>query len=444
MNNGNDKYTIGQYLVYTPAISKGIYSKVYYGRDKFLNSVAIKIIKKQKVNPSILKYIYQEIDIMRKVKNHINIINFREQIENDKYIYIISDYCNYSTLSSLFDKILYENDILHVFKQIVNALLYIRTFNIYHKDLKPANVLMHVSEKLINTDFDINDIVIKLGDFGFSKQIEQLDSLNETLCGTPLYLAPEILIDHKYDDKSDLWSLGIILFQLMYHFLPFGEPTNKLELVKRIKLYENSGINIIEFGECFCPWKKYKKSPYNVNISDDLKQLVIELLTIRIHDRISWTELKNNKWINSEIKKEKKEVNKSIEESMLESVLNLKEEGREKKEKNSLDILRDKIKDNYLSGENREKENKDSHIEINNISDISKLKIIDNYYIPRSQPITINSEVIKVNRNNVKGKDRPSSLPENSPITSSSLPPHSPSISNSFLSFLKHTLRYVM
>lgn len=434
----NKTYIIGQYLVYSPAISKGNYSKVYYGKDKLSGSVAIKVINKRKINSSILKYIYQEIDIMRKVKNHINIINFREQIENDKYIYIISDYCNYSTLSSLFDKILYECDILHLFKQIVDALLYIRSFNIYHKDLKPANILMHIPETITHNDFDIKDIIIKLGDFGFSKQIEQIDSLNETLCGTPLYLAPEILIDHKYDDKSDLWSLGIILFQLIYHFLPFGEPTNKLELVKRMKLYENSNIDIIEFGECFCPWKKYKKSPYNISITDDLKKLVIELLTIKCEDRMSWNELKSNKWINKEVRKEKgeekreKKDERSIEESMLESVINDKNEWNDKKEKNSLDILKDKIKENYKY----KKDNSVSHIEINNLS---RVEIIDNY-IPRSQPIAINSEFIKIDRkNNKKDDSKPSSLPQNSPTISSS-----PSVSNSFLSFLKHTLRYVM
>jgi serine/threonine kinase 33 len=415
---------IGQYLIYTPYIAKGNYSKVYYGRDGRGKEVAIKIINRTKITPIVLKYVYQEIEILNKINNK-NIIYLKEVIEDGKYIYIITEYCNYKTLTELFKLILYEQDIHCIFKQIVLALVYIHKNNIYHKDLKPNNIFMNVPREL-DGKFDIKDIQIKIGDFGFSKQLEKLenlDSLNETLCGTPLYLAPEILINHSYTDKSDLWSLGIILFELIFHYYPFGEPKTQLELIKRITNFAESNKDIIEFSKTFSPYRN-TVSPFHIQISNILKSLLFGLLEIDYNNRISWLELENNTWINSifieekDIKDKKEDIDK-INNSML-SMSSIGEENT------TIDIIKNRIKENYLSIDRKEG---------NETKTYGKYSINENFYLSpqissMSKPISIPSSSEFIHRDEKKKQI------ENKPSSA-------PSPSSSLLSILKQTLRFL-
>lgn len=104
--------------------------------------------------------------------------------------------------------------------QIAQALKYLYQNSIVHRDLKLQNILL--SEKSFNA-------TIKLADFGLARQYESKEDLFETTCGTPIYMAPEIQKGETYDEKADLWSVGVILFELIAGFPPFNG-RNKAEL----------------------------------------------------------------------------------------------------------------------------------------------------------------------------------------------------------------------
>ena len=94
-----------------------------------------------------------------------------------------------------------EEKVMNIFVQLCLALNDIHSQKVIHRDIKPENIFL----------FE-NDIV-KIGDFGVSKEIEETIQINSTLTGTPYYIAPEVY-KNSYDIKSDIWSLGIILLEL--------------------------------------------------------------------------------------------------------------------------------------------------------------------------------------------------------------------------------------
>lgn len=84
--------------------------------------------------------------------------------------------------------------------------------NIIHRDLKPSNIMLHNGQ-------------VKLGDFGFCKALNHPEDLSQTMVGSPIYMAPEILRGHDYTNRADIWSLGCVLFELLYGVCPFEEKT---------------------------------------------------------------------------------------------------------------------------------------------------------------------------------------------------------------------------
>jgi fused-like protein len=103
-------------------------------------------------------------------------------------------------------------EIRNYFKQIVSALLYLNDNRIVHRDLKPQNIL-------------IRDGVVKLCDFGFARKMSAATICLHSLKGTPLYIAPEIISEKPYNHKIDIWSLGIIIYELHTGVPPFHADT---------------------------------------------------------------------------------------------------------------------------------------------------------------------------------------------------------------------------
>jgi serine/threonine protein kinase len=265
-------------------IGKGSFSKVYKALDNITNTyVAVKKIECVDLSSDMKRRLDYEIDIYKKL-DHPNIIKLYDVIRNETKhrIYIILEYCENGTLHELITKKqLTELQILDYFTQLRNAFKYMTICRIMHRDLKPQNLL-------ICNDYK----TIKLGDFGFAKEIGSENDMVETLCGSPLFMAPEIIMREKYTMKADLWSLGLILYKLIYGFHPFEDCKNLYELVTKIK---NRPI-------IFAPYRPISESANRIAntkiINNDCLCLLKKLLQINYAQRINWDDFLTHKWFN--------------------------------------------------------------------------------------------------------------------------------------------------
>ncbi|KAG6497717.1 CBL-interacting protein kinase 18-like [Zingiber officinale] len=226
-NKGNVlmlKYEVGRML------GKGTFAKVYYARNlKTSQSVAIKVIEKDKVMMGGLNdQIKREISVMRLVR-HPNIVELYEVMATKSKIYFVLEYAKGG---ELFDKVakgkLKEDVARKYFKQLITSVDFCHSRGVYHRDLKPENILLDENENL------------KISDFGLSALAEsrRQDGLLHTTCGTPAYVAPEVISRKGYDGaKADIWSCGVILFVLMAGYLPFHDP-NLMEVYRKIRKAE--------------------------------------------------------------------------------------------------------------------------------------------------------------------------------------------------------------
>jgi len=224
-----DFYTLGD------TIGKGQFGLVKVGFDVKTNEkVAIKIL-----NKSIIRKLEQlnlmrlEIAIMKHCK-HPNIIRFISDYENSDYIFIVMEYLRSGTLRQYLDKIkikLNEKLAANICYQISDTLLYLRKYGIIHRDLKSDNILIKITKINRNLGKESSDqIIVKLMDFGLSKIIGNTETTNEGY-GTMAYIAPEILVRSPYNYKVDVWSLGVIIFNILSGEFPNISDINKFGVI---------------------------------------------------------------------------------------------------------------------------------------------------------------------------------------------------------------------
>jgi tRNA A-37 threonylcarbamoyl transferase component Bud32 len=210
-----DLYNLGKEL------GRGGFSIVYEGIRKEDNTkFAVKVIAKNQSEDE-LSLLRREIDIMKKLK-HEHIISLSDYFEDNETIYLILEL---AVGGELFDQIISrgsysERDAAGIILQILEATTYMHEKGIAHRDLKPENLLV------TGEGYD----VIKISDFGLSKDFgtENL----KTSCGTPDYVAPEVLKGTSYDHSVDIWSIGVITYILLCGFPPFYGNTNNKYLTR--------------------------------------------------------------------------------------------------------------------------------------------------------------------------------------------------------------------
>ncbi|CAD6194816.1 unnamed protein product [Caenorhabditis auriculariae] len=215
----------------TKKLGSGTYGKVSLAYDhKFDREVAVKLIKKSAIeNKADLVRIRREIRIMSAL-NHPNIIQIYEVFENKDKIILVMEY---SSGGELYDYVsrcgsLPESEARRIFRQITSAVLYCHKHQVAHRDLKLENILL---------DQDNN---AKIADFGLSNYFSDKVLLT-TFCGSPLYASPEIINGTPYKGPEvDCWSLGILLYTLVYGSMPFdGRDFNRMvRQIKRGAYYE--------------------------------------------------------------------------------------------------------------------------------------------------------------------------------------------------------------
>uniref|UniRef100_A0A2N9HCX3 Protein kinase domain-containing protein n=1 Tax=Fagus sylvatica TaxID=28930 RepID=A0A2N9HCX3_FAGSY len=215
--NNIGKYKLGR------TIGEGTFAKVKLAVDSTNGQyVAVKIIDKRMVLESNLKYqVQREIRTM-KLLHHPNIVRIHEVIGTKTKIYIVMEHVSGGQLTDKMSyvKKLEEWEARKLFQQLIDAVDYCHNKGVYHRDLKPENLLLDHKGNL------------KVSDFGLSALQKPGDMLT-TACGSPSYVAPELLLSKAYDGAAaDVWSCGVILFEILAGHLPFDD-RNLLNLYKK-------------------------------------------------------------------------------------------------------------------------------------------------------------------------------------------------------------------
>ena len=251
---------VGEYILHTE-LGKGSSAIIYLAENAKREQFAIKKIKLPNYSHNILQLLNTEIDIISQIQNS-SIVRYIEVLRTTNNIYIVMDLCAGGDLNTY---LLYHNFIPYALvskwlRKLLQTLMDMHSKNIAHRDIKPANLLL--------TDPDIEQADIKLGDFGVAKLLT--NSMMQSFIGTPLYMAPEVLSNCSYDYKADIWSLGVVIYELLYGVPPFQ--CFKLEQLRSLHRKE------IEF-------------PHNSNVPDDAVQIIRAMLRINCNERPGYEDL---------------------------------------------------------------------------------------------------------------------------------------------------------
>jgi serine/threonine protein kinase len=229
--------------------------------------VAIKSFNKIKKTFPLNK-IYYEIKLLKKLRNHKNIIKYFEHFENEKHFFIVMENIAGGNLLNAINKMskFTEPMAKNIFKQLIETIKYLHNIGIVHRDIKPDNILMEL------------DNTIKLCDFGVSKEVKEGQLLTDS-CGTPAFVAPEILKDSPYNPfMADIWSSGVVLYAMVTGFFPF-RGVNQTELHR----------NILTGS-----FPKLKDASY------ELKDLLNRILEVNPNKRINIDDILKHPWLNSD------------------------------------------------------------------------------------------------------------------------------------------------
>eukprot|EP00013_Stygamoeba_regulata_P016227 CAMPEP_0177672658 /NCGR_PEP_ID=MMETSP0447-20121125/25474_1 /TAXON_ID=0 /ORGANISM="Stygamoeba regulata, Strain BSH-02190019" /LENGTH=550 /DNA_ID=CAMNT_0019180371 /DNA_START=235 /DNA_END=1884 /DNA_ORIENTATION=- len=214
-------------------LGSGSFADVYLGIHTGTGEqVAIKVIDVEKLrlkNAKITEHLKSEIRIMVRLQ-HNNILDLRDVHHRDNFIFLALEYCRGGDLAKLLrrqpDRKLSEQVAFKLIRQLALGLKFMGHHHIMHRDLKPQNLLL--------TTEDPTTAVLKIADFGFARFMGSPSANAETLCGSPLYMAPEVLCSSPYTSQADLWSVGVILYEMVCGTPPVLAPS-PFELIRLLK-----------------------------------------------------------------------------------------------------------------------------------------------------------------------------------------------------------------
>ncbi|NXC08558.1 KCC1G kinase, partial [Orthonyx spaldingii] len=256
-------------FIFMEALGSGAFSEVFLVKQKSTGKLfALKCIKKSPLTRD--SSLENEIAVLKKIK-HENIVTLEDIYESTTHFYLVMQLVSGG---ELFDRILErgvytEKDASLVIHQVLTAVKYLHENGIVHRDLKPENLLYLTPEE---------NSKIMITDFGLSK-MEQ-NGIMSTACGTPGYVAPEVLAQKPYSKAVDCWSIGVITYILLCGYPPFYEETES-------KLFEKIKEGYYEF-----------ESPFWDDISESAKDFIRHLLEKNPSARFTCEEALRHPWIN--------------------------------------------------------------------------------------------------------------------------------------------------
>lgn len=301
-------YTIG------PEIGKGSFATVYKcTNNKTHQAVAIKSVERSKLrSKKLLENLEIEISILKSTK-HPHIVALLDYNRTSTHFHLVMDYCSMGDLSYFIRKRdqlvkthpvispllqrypspegsngLNSTLVIHFLQQLSSALEFLRSKSLVHRDIKPQNLLLcppaHSKSQFESDGYKgLWELpILKIADFGFARFLPST-SLAATLCGSPLYMAPEILRGESYNAKADLWSVGAVLYEMSTGKPPF-RASNHIELEKVITK-NNDRI----------------KFPASAQVPESLKSLIKSLLKNKQTERVSFNEFFSNSLITNEL-----------------------------------------------------------------------------------------------------------------------------------------------
>ncbi|XP_044105527.1 serine/threonine-protein kinase DCLK1 isoform X2 [Mustela nigripes] len=234
---------------------------------------ALKIIKKSKCRGKE-HMIQNEVSILRRVK-HPNIVLLIEEMDVPTELYLVMELVKGG---DLFDAITSTNkyterDASGMLYNLASAIKYLHSLNIVHRDIKPENLLVYEHQDGSKS--------LKLGDFGLATIV---DGPLYTVCGTPTYVAPEIIAETGYGLKVDIWAAGVITYILLCGFPPFRGSGDDQEV-----LFDQILMGQVDFP-----------SPYWDNVSDSAKELITMMLLVDVDQRFSAVQVLEHPWVNDD------------------------------------------------------------------------------------------------------------------------------------------------
>ena len=204
-----DTFQVKDYNLYRTKIGKGAFSTIYKGYKR-KNPSNYYAFKKIDINACSNEEYRREFSLLRNL-NHRNVIKLHDIIldKTDDVCYMVLDYFKNGDLAKYLNgRSMKEKYARKYMVQIRDGLEYLLSKSILHRDIKPQNLLISDTFNLVITDF------------GLAKNFDN-NFMIQTMCGSPMYMAPEIMKKDDYTIKSDLWSVGVVMYQILYGRVPF-------------------------------------------------------------------------------------------------------------------------------------------------------------------------------------------------------------------------------
>ena len=269
------------YIVDKKALGEGTYGVVFKAKDKDTNEVvAIKRISREKIRN--YQRFLNEINAL-KTLDHPNVIKLFEIYEDDEFVYLVMEYLSGGELFEYIvdQEYLDEIQTASIFKQILHSILYWHKNAICHRDLKPENFMFESKSKDANLkliDFGLSCLYYRIDEKGTGKYLRM-----QTKAGTAYFMAPEILTEN-YSNSWDMWSIGVILYIMLWGYPPFDGDTEE-DILRAVQKQQYSFSDEI--------WDK---------VSEEAKDLISKLL-VPEDQRLSPKEALKHPWLLNATKK---------------------------------------------------------------------------------------------------------------------------------------------